>query len=206
MWRRFVVFMGDSEHDLIGKAIKYLLPDEIGYTPQTGGAMTFIDCIENDNVSVIKVVFAQQDGDLFYTEGYNEEVVIRGYKNASHIDRERVQEKIERLGFGENLYLAVNVNQIFDTGMARDFDNFIQLVDDKQIDCKRACQDLNNITRKAAPRRAHAFSVGANLKEGTAALRSFNMYEQMAKGACERAYNYVSDMPGYSETYIDKTI
>lgn len=79
-----VVFMGDSEHDLIGKAINYLMPDEISYTPGTGGTMTFINCIENDNVSVIKVVFAQQDGDLFYTEGYNEEVVIRGYKNASN--------------------------------------------------------------------------------------------------------------------------
>lgn len=33
-----------------------------------------------------------------------------------------------------------------------------------------------------------------------------NFYEKRAKGACIRAYEYVADMPGYSETYIEKGV
>lgn len=160
-----VVFMGKDEHALIGKKRNYSMPNEIGYTPGTAGAMDFIDFIEEDNASVIKIVFDQKNGEPFSAKGYDEEVVSRGYKNASSIDREKVQEKVANSGVDENLFLAVNVNKIFDVGIAQNFDEFIERVDDKNIDCKRACEDLNIITARAAPRREHAFSVGANLKK-----------------------------------------
>jgi len=198
------VFMGKIEHELLGNKRKYLLPDEIGYTPGTAGAMALIDFIESDNASAIKVVFVENGSEALYAKGYNEEVVSRGYKNASNIDRETVQEKIAISGVDENIFLALNTNQIFNTGIAQNYDNFIALVNDKDIDCKTACKDLNRITYATTSRRNHAFSLGANLKTDTQAWRSFNLYEERAKGACDRAYQYVASMPDYSESYIDK--
>lgn len=201
-----VVFLGKDEHGLMGKHRNYSMPDEIGYTPGTAGAMDFIQFIDEDNASVIKVVSDLQGGEAFYANGFDEKVISEGYKNASNLDREIVQQKIADSGVDQNLFLAVNVNSIFDIGMAEDFDKFIELVDRNKIDCKRACADLNAIADRASSRRTHAHSVGANLKEDTSAWRSFNLYEERVKGACERAYKYVSGMPGYSETYIDKEV
>ncbi len=89
------------------------MPNEMGYTPDTAGAMDVMDMIEEDNASAIKSVFVQKDGEAFSAQGYNEEVITRSYKNASNIDREKVQEKVANSGVDENMFLAVNVNQIF---------------------------------------------------------------------------------------------
>lgn len=144
------------------------MPAEIGYTKGTAGAMGFLDFIENDNASAIQVVFNPKDAPALYAKGYNEEVVSGGYKNASSLDRAKVQEKISNSGVDENLFLAVNINQIFDSGIAKDFDDFIALVDDKNIQCKEACEHLNAITDRASLRRDHAFSLEANLNKDIA--------------------------------------
>lgn len=198
-----VVFMGKKEHTLMGEKRNFLMPGEIGYTPGTAGAMDFIDFIEEDNGSVIKVIFGG-DFEHYSAQGYEEEEILRGFKNASSIDREQVQERIAGWEVDENIFLAINVNSMFDDGMTKNYDGFVDLILDEGPDCKTACRILNEITIKAAPRRLHAFSVRAHLKEGTTAWREFNKTEDRLTHACERAYNLVAGMTGYSETYIDK--
>lgn len=199
-----VVFMGKKEHTLMGDKRNFLMRDEIGYTPGTAGAMDFIDFIEEDNASVIKVIFGEGDAERYSAQGYEEAEILRGYKNGSSIDRKQVQENIANWGIDENIFLAVNVNGMFDDVMTKNYDGFVDLILEKNTDCETACGVLNDITVKAAPRRRHAFSVGAHLKEGTTPWREFNKSEDRLKDACNRAYNLVADMTGYSEKYIDK--
>lgn len=200
------VFVNAREHNMLTKERNYSMPNEIGYTPGTAGAFDLIDFVEGDNKSVIKVIFNREDSEALRARGYTEENLIRGYGNAFNMDRETVKEQIENLGVNDNMFLALNVNELYNTQTADQYDNFIKLVNDKQVDCKTACKDLNRITNNARERRSHARSVGANLEQGSKASRSFNMSEQMATDACKRAYEYVAGMPGYDATDINQDI
>ena len=197
--------MGKEEHDEMGKKRNYLMPPGIGYTPGTGGAMELMDFIKADNDAAIRVVL-NEGGVPCLVRGYNYEEVCQAYSNASDSDRKLVQEQIANFGVDQNMFLALNATNMYADGQANDFQRFVDLVDENKIDCKKACQDLNRITARALPQRSHAFSVRDNLKEGTPAWINFKKHDDRSKAALELAHTYLSDLPGYSEKYIDKEV
>jgi len=178
-----VVFMHTSDHKIIGDARDYSMPTGIGYTPGTGGALTLREYIEENNISVVKKFFANDEkSEEIRAKGYSEEKVIQGYQNASVIDKKIVKERLDCLNLDQNTYLAINNNRIYNKVMANSFNLFIERLIERfgtedPVTCQKTCYELNKAVIAGQPRRNHAASVSSNLKTGTAARIIFDASE-----------------------------
>lgn len=193
------------EHVLITKARENFsrLPPGLGYTLNTGGVLELIDGLENDTLKILSNFFQDsRTSDQFLKQGYDLDILIKGYKHNFSADREKVSQNLT-LEVGGNLNLAIGFDRVFNETLQEDFKRFTSnLGRNPTVSGAQAATTLDNSVDLALKVRQHTNAIRPYIKENTRSGALFSNAEKEMLTTVAHAYEFVEKLGGK----VDPTI
>ena len=117
--RAAAVFIEHSIHEKIGQNRNYSLPDGLGYTPGTGGSLTLIEHLrEQDMANILKISNDPEVVEILNSIQLTPEELQVVYSRAFQLDSELVSNQMDST-MDENTHLAVSFDNYLNQETAK---------------------------------------------------------------------------------------
>jgi hypothetical protein len=195
--RGAAVFIEKFLHDKIGEERTYVVPDEMGYTPGTGGSLVLIDHFCEQDKRIIDKICNKPEVTNFLTSTNSSPDELKStYTGAFRLDQELIR---DRMGdnMNDNAHLAMSHATYLNEKTAEEFDSLSDRISQNpNLNIKEVGNSLGQILVQAQPRREHTHAVKALLKEGTPAYSEVKRCETRAVNAARELIMYVESRGG----------
>ena len=201
--RASAVFVEQYLHSRIGQNRTYSLPIGLGYTPGTGGSLTLIEHLrEQDMANILKISNDREVVEVLNSIQLTPEELQVVYSRAFQLDSNLIRSRLEN-SIDENMHLAESFDNYLNEETAKEFVSLRKRLsgNSKQF-ISKAGEAVTEIIEDALPRRAHNHTVKDLLTKNTVPYNNVVQNQEQVVSEAKRLIDFVEACGGK----VDRTI